>query len=314
MKDAEGEEFDKVAGRNDPRYEQARLLLPPPDAKPSLPEQPFDLTGTWQSTIMRGPAGRVEFKQQNGLLEMFGPFGGYPVFAGWYAHNPAIGGTALSNASDHTSARWTRSTLFVQNPDGILWVSEDRISGLFRASAPSPNNPPCSRENPSHVNAYYAWARGAAALKQKDESTARCWLTVSSDAGLAAGQSLLAAMLRDATPPDYAAAFALATKSAKQGDIMGELELAGLYREGKGTAPDAAKAQYWENEAQHAKQAAQLREFNAKKAGADKASALFWVAFFEYVQYQNEAWQKACDKYVQDHPVDILTHRVNTCG
>jgi len=314
MKDAEGEVFDKVAGRNDPRYEQARLLLPPPDAKPYLPEQPFDLTGTWQSTIMRGAAGRVEFRQQNGLVYMFGPFGGYPVFAGWYAHNPAIGGTALSNASNHTSARWTRSTLFVQNPDGIVWVSEDKISGLFRASAPSPNNPPCSRENSSHVNAYYAWLRGAAALKQKNEGTASCWLTVSADAGLAAGQSLLAAVLRDATPPNYAAAFDLATRSAKQGDIMGELELAGFYRDGKGTAPDAAKAQYWETEAQHAKQAAQLREFNAKKAGADKASALFWVAFFEYARIQDEAQRAACEQYVKDHPVDILTHRPNSCG
>jgi hypothetical protein len=135
--------------------------------------------------------------------------------------------------------------LFADNPDVMLMTAEGNVSGLIRTSNPSPNDPPCTRANPFRVKAHYAWLRGATALKQKDESTARCWLTVSSDAGLAAGQSLLASLLTNATPPDYAAAFALATASAKQGDITGELELAQLYREGKGTPPDAAKAQYW---------------------------------------------------------------------
>jgi len=314
MKDNDGDVFDKIAGRDDPHYAKARALLPPQNGRPYLPVKPFDLTGTWQSTATRGPAGRVEIKQQNGLVDMWGVFGGYPFFTGWYLNNPAIGGTALSQASNHDGVRWTPTTLFLDNPDVILMTAEGNSSGLIRTSLPSPNDPPCSRENPFRVNAHYAWLRGAAALKLKDESTGRCWLTVSSDAGLAAGQSLLASLLINATPPDYAAAFELATQSAKQGDIMGELELASLYREGKGTAPDAAKAQYWETEAQHAKQAAQWREFSAKKAAADRASVLFWLAFLEFMDYQRKAQDAACDQYKKDHPIDTLTHKPTYCG
>jgi TPR repeat protein len=56
-------------------------------------------------------------------------------------------------------------------------------------------------------------------------------------------------------------------QECRQGHVMGEFELAGLYREGKGTAQDAAKAQYWQTQAKHAQEAAKMRAFNAKNEG-----------------------------------------------
>lgn len=125
-------------------------------------------------------------------------------------------------------------------------TSEGAEYELFRISPPAIGDLPCDLANPTHMDPYYAWMRGRVALQGKDETTARCWLTLSSNLGWPAGQSLLAAILLSDPRPDYQGAFQLATKSAAKGDVMGEFELAGLYRDGKGTAQDAAKAQYWQ--------------------------------------------------------------------
>ena len=51
----------------------------------------------------------------------------------------------------------------------------------------------------------------------------------------------------------------LATRSAEQGDAGGQLELAALYREGKGSPADPAKAQYWLDRAKESGQLDQMR-------------------------------------------------------
>src|ERR1035437_9924251 len=59
---------------------------------------------------------------------------------------------------------------------------------------------------------------------------------------------------------DYTAAFALATESAKQGDIDAQRLLAKLYREGKGTEPDPEKARQWERRAADAETMAMMKQ------------------------------------------------------
>jgi TPR repeat protein len=95
-------------------------------------------------------------------------------------------------------------------------------------------------------------------------TSARCWLTISADLGFAQGQSLLAALLIRGSPPDYSSAFRLASLAAAQGDVLGELQLASLNREGKGTAPDAAKAQFWTAQAQRSQDLAAWQRLNTK--------------------------------------------------
>jgi hypothetical protein len=262
VKDSVGNQLEKVAGREDPRYTQSLLLVPTKGAKPYLPEQPFDLTGTWQYANQRGAGSRIQIKQNNGLVDMWGAFGGYPFFTGWYSRNPAVGGTAMARGSKDNDLRWTPSTLFLESPDTIRMTQEGNTAELYRLTAPAPHDLPCDADNRFHVSRYYAWVRGQVAVNAKDTGSARCWAMLSANQGLPAGQSLLAALLIQANPPDYQKAFDLSSKSAQAGDIGGQLELASLYREGKGTAADPAKAKFWAAQAQHSKDIALWQGIN----------------------------------------------------
>jgi len=75
---------------------------------------------------------------------------------------------------------------------------------------------------------------------------------------------MYAAFLIQANPPDYHLAFQMAVNSARQGDIGGELLLAQLFREGKGTAPDPVKAKYWQDQAQTAQGIKLWQKANSK--------------------------------------------------
>jgi hypothetical protein len=266
LKDNFGAVLEKVAGPDDPRYTQALALLPPIGAKPFLPEPPFDLNGTWQSATQQGPAGRYTIVQKDNLVSSSPSLGGYPVFTGWYVHNPIVSGTARAKNSTVQAPRWTAASLFIENPDEISVNFENTTSLFYRASPPPANDLPCNSQNQFHVTRYYAWVRGRVAGAASDMLTARCWLTISADLGFAPGQSLLAALFMRSSPPDYPSAFRLASQAAAQGDVPGELQLAGLYREGKGTAPDAAKAQFWTVQAQRSQDLAIWQRLNTKNA------------------------------------------------
>jgi hypothetical protein len=266
LKDNFGAVLEKVAGSEDPRYTRALALLPPIGARPFLPERPFDLNGTWQSATQQGPGGRYTIVQKDNLVSSSPSLGGYPIFTGWYVRNPIVSGTARARNSTVQDPRWAWMGFFIENPDEISVNFENTTSLFYRASPPPSNDLPCNSQNPFHVTRYYAWVRGRVAGSANDMTSARCWLTISADLGFAPGQSLLAALLIRSSPPDYTSAFRLASLAATQGDIFGELQLAVMYREGKGTAPDAAKAQFWSAQAQRSQDLAVWQRLNTKNA------------------------------------------------
>jgi|HubBroStandDraft_4_1064222.scaffolds.fasta_scaffold248848_1 hypothetical protein len=77
---------------------------------------------------------------------------------------------------------------------------------------------------------------------------------------------------------------------------MGEFELAGLYRDGKGAAQDAAKAQYWQAQAELALEVAKMRAFNAKKAAADAMGRALMTWFLMKVGDETEEQRAASAK------------------
>ena len=106
------------------------------------------------------------------------------------------------------------------------------------------------------------------AASQKDFKTARCWLTIAAEWEFPAAQSMLAALIVKGTygTPDYPLAFSLVTRSAEQGDIAGEVQLASMYRDGKGTQPDPQKAGYWLRRADQTRSNAQWKMLTTKTA------------------------------------------------
>jgi hypothetical protein len=200
-----------------------------------LPEGPFNLAGGWRLPD------RLEgawIKQDKDKITI--GVGELVNFQGTYLKNPEIEGEGLVSKD-----KWEPTKITVINPDHI-YVS----TGLhmFRSSKPESGDAPCDAEDTSHVEDYYAWLRGADASAKKDYNTAKCWLSIGADWDYAPAQSMLAALIIEGKygdQPDYSLAFNLSTKSAENGDIAGQLELAGLYREGKGVAQDSRKADFW---------------------------------------------------------------------
>lgn len=291
-----GNDIERIAGRDDPRYLQALSAVPAKNAKPYFREQPFDLTGTWQASIQSGVTGRMQIKQADGMVTIFDTVGGHPFFVGWYPRNAAIGGTRLSRASTSYNVQWTPQTLFIDSPDAMHVTSEGAEYELFRISPPALGDLPCDLANPTHMDPYYAWMRARVALQAKDDTAARCWSTLSSNLDWPAGQSLLAAVLLNDPRPDYQEVFQLAAKSAAKGDVMGQYELAGLYREGKGTAQDAAKAQYWQERAQRTQEAAKMRAFNAKMSVVNAMGQALATWFLMEVGDESEEHRAAAAK------------------
>jgi TPR repeat protein len=89
---------------------------------------------------------------------------------------------------------------------------------------------------------------------------------------------MLAGLLVAAKKPDYATAFDLVTESARQGDVDGEKLLARLYREGKGTPADLAKAQLWERRAADAQSLAMVKQAMTP-GNIGTAIKSFWETF-----------------------------------
>jgi TPR repeat protein len=172
---------------------------------------------------------------------------------------------------------------FIENPDEISVNLENTTSLFYRASTPPANDLPCNSQNQFHVTRYYAWVRGRVAGAANEMTSARCWLTISADLGFAPGQSLLAALLIRSSPPDYPSAFRLASQAAAQGDVLGELQLAGMYREGKGTAPDAAKAQFWSAQAQRSQDLVAWQRMNTKNGAG--------LSMMDVLGFMGEVWE-----------------------
>jgi hypothetical protein len=263
LKDNQGNELKKVAGQRDPRYALGLPMVPTKNAKRYLPEKPFDLTGTWQHETQRGPIGRIQIVQKDGLVDFVGPFGGYPDFTGWYLQNPIMQGTELSRASKDNNMQWTPIVVYIDNPDQIRIKSEVPAPlPLYRLTAPDVHDLPCDAENTFHVTRYYAWVRGEVAIGAKDASTAKCWATLSANQGFPAGQSLLAVLLLQGTAPDYQKVFDLVSKSAQAGEVTGQLVLASLYRDGNGIPKDASKAAFWVAQAKRSSEIAAWQRIN----------------------------------------------------
>jgi TPR repeat protein len=177
---------------------------------------------------------------------------------------------------------------FIENPDEINVNFENTTSLFFRTSAPAPGDLPCDSKSQFHVTRYYEWVRGRVAGAANDLTSARCWLTTSADRGFAPGQSLLAALMIRSSPPDYPSAFRLASQAAAQGDILGELQLAAMYREGQGTAPDAAKAQLWAAQAQRSQDIAAWKRLNT--------NGDLGITAMDVIDVMGEAWEEVVAK------------------
>ena len=180
--------------------------------------------------------------------------------------NPKIIGKGIPSNSPINKPIWVEEWLFIINPDNFRFNTPTGVFDWYRISNPAPHDIPCDEQNSLHLERAMAWVRGRVANSVHDFKSARCWLTIGANAGYAPAQSLLAALLLQqptSTDADYALAFQLASKSAQQNDIAGQLLLASLYRDGKATAKDLQKAQFWTQRAQQSKMAAQWKLLNS---------------------------------------------------
>lgn len=228
-------------------------------------EKPFDLNGTWQATIGAGALYRVNIVQKDGTVTM-AYAGAQPFFRASYIKNPTITGKGISRLSSPAHPEWVDESISIDDPDHIRVNVPERSFAMFRLSNPMAHDLDCDAQNSNHVARYYAWVRGRTANSAHDIKSTMCWLTIGANGGLAAAQSLLAAVIMqqpNTTSADDTAAFAWATKGAMQGDIAGQLELATFYREGKGTVRNLQKAEYWTQQAQQSKAAAEWKKWNA---------------------------------------------------
>jgi len=238
-----------------------------------LPDAPFNLNGTWSFE----DGYRVLIRQDKSEFTMAPRGVRTPFFRGEYTRNPLIVGKNWAPHATASNPNWVEKTLVVEDPDHI------KVDGflLYRVSSPPSHEVSCDAENTNHVSGYFADVRGRQAATAKDFKTAVCWFTVGARWQYAPAQSMLAAFVIDGKgdlPKDYAKAFDLATKSAEQGDAGGQLELAALYREGKGTPADAEKAQYWLKKAKESQQMEQLRAMMTPENLANSLSQV-WSTF-----------------------------------
>lgn len=256
--------FTKVSG---PESVTAASATPYKEAKGYLREQPFNLNGVWQGVEQNSDLFKIVIIQKDdGELTMRYQTVTGPFFRAKYVKNPSIAGQGMASYSDLGNPTWINKSIFIDDPDHIRYIGENMSFVLFRVSNPPPHDLACDDQNSSHVARKFATDRGRTANREGDSRSARCWLTIGANQGYApAAQSFLAALLLrepSATGAEYKLAFEMATKSAQQGDIAGQLELASLYREGKGTPEDVQKAQFWTQKAQQTKDAAQWKAWN----------------------------------------------------
>lgn len=260
MTDSSNDRMQKIAGTQDRRFLVGLKLVRASESY--VPTAPFDLSGTWQLGEQPGAPVFVSIAQRDSVVTMAYASGGFPFFAGRYIQNPVFPGTGRGNAGLRP---WS---LHVDDPDHIRIV-DDRagLHVFFRRSPPHAHDLPCDLRDQFHVSRFYAWMRGSVAWSAHDLAAARCWLTLSAHQGFPRGQAVLAAfMIRapDGIAPDYATAFQLAAKSARAGDVPGQLVLASMFREGKGTLADPVKARYWEGQANRSRELDLWRRLSAK--------------------------------------------------
>jgi len=251
LKDSFGAELEKIGGPEDPRFGQALALAKSLNARPYLPEKPFNIAGIWQSEEQGGPFGRINVTQDGAQVAMSYVSVSGTLFTGRYEKNPGFAGTGKSRTSLSKDVPWS---VFMDDPDHFRINTEGVSHAFFRVSQPASHDLPCDPQNRYHVSRFHAFTRGHVAIKDKDEDAARCWLSISANQGFSPAQSEFAAFLIRCSKPDNDLAFKMAVMSARQDDIGGMLMLAQLFREGKGTLPDLVKARYWQQQAERSEE------------------------------------------------------------
>jgi hypothetical protein len=219
-----------------------------------IPAKPFDLDGEWGFEN----GAKVWMRQGGGEITMTERFSGRETlyFRGRYLSNPVITGQGLNPVSGGLA--WGETKITVNGPDHLV-INGRRV---YRISKPAANDIPCDPQNSNHVMDYYAWLRGKTAYDERQYASAKCWLTIASDWQYTQAQSMLAAMITEGTagtPPDYRLAFDLAGRSADDGDPGAQVQLAAMYRNGKGTAANPEKARYWLEKAEQSERFEQMR-------------------------------------------------------
>lgn len=258
FKDSFGAELDKIAGPDDIRYsvglERAKLV----NKEAYLPDKPIDIAGVWQSAEPGGGGfARINVQQHDNDVKISdaNPPGAI-VFSGRYQKNPMFSGTGKSKNSPAGEVPYS---VFIDDSDHLRLDHEYQSHPYFRVTAPGAHDIPCDAKNRYRVTPVYASIRGQIALAAHEDRDAECWLKIGAEGNIARAQSMLAAMYVrgiGGAAPNYGEAFRFAALSAQQHDISGELVLAGLFREGKGTNMDPVKAKFWEDQVNASKQRA----------------------------------------------------------
>ncbi len=222
----------------------AQAALPPAGPRVSI-------KGNWQApNHWRTPQGRpvgmrieVDADRVTGWLQ-----GGdaAPQFEGHFAGNTVIDGRYRDQAA-RGEVRWVPQKLYLDDPDHLGQRDLPAAFSLFRASADT-DDLPCDRDNSVHATPNFAFLRGRLALSNhKDFAKAACWLRIAALQGHARAAGMLASQTYNGqgVAQSDTLAFEWARASAERNDILGEMLLAALYKEGKGVAADPKQYEYW---------------------------------------------------------------------
>jgi hypothetical protein len=171
---------------------------------------------------------------------------GTPQFEGHFASDTVIEGRSRDDRNGG-EVRWVPQKLYLDDPDHLAQRDDPALFAVFRASADT-GDLPCDRANSFHATPNFAFLRGRLALSNhKDFANAACWLRIAALQGHARAQAMLASQIyngQGVTQSD-SLAFEWARSSAERNDILGEMLLAALYKEGKGVAADPKQYEYW---------------------------------------------------------------------
>lgn len=238
-------------------FKQARQVEPRQVESQPLRKEPFMLTGKWR--YEKGTVPDIFISVNNGEVTVRTAQPYQPVFwRGKYESNPVIQGKAWGDGYTDKNPVWVDAIIKVESPDRIRYGGVDLF---IRISDPPKNDIPCESANSYHITDFHAFRRGLVAMNNKNQETARCWLEISAGFGYAAAQSSLASVLI-VNREDDRRAFDLASESANKGYTAAELQLAAMYREGVGTTADPAKADYWQQKANQARDAAAWKQIS----------------------------------------------------
>jgi len=214
----------------------------------SLATQRYDLNGIWQKPEDgHGPEPLIRVTQvgndlQIGYQSEVGHFG--PFFFGFYTDNPVILGKN-HRVDSAGKDMYVIQNYFVDDPDHI----HNTKVPLVRITQPGPYDAPCDANNVARVDDQHAFLRGQSALglKTPDLTMAVCWLSIGVAHNHPGAEAALALLLDEGKgiAQDRVRAFAMAQKSADQGNATGEMLLSDMYKQGHGTPPNAERAAFW---------------------------------------------------------------------